>query len=326
MITHRLPGDENPPRWAERLLRALLTPANRDTVTGDLLEEYREAIRPARGAVRARLWYLRQVLSLALASNSPVQSLIWLAAAGAIVTSFVMRNHLDPPFPTAAWTAVSIGGSAALFMRPSDFGFLWRASVAFGSLFGAAVLTVSVVATLFVPLAEPDALRLVVYDGLRGQLVVACCAAIFVAAGFRGAWRGHRVGTGILAAMGTGVVGAAIWMGLATGIARLSPALLHRIGPMSAFQIGPMSAFAWPGDPFNALNAFTHSIRYVLMLVIRSIVPGAIGAMAGKGLGGMLDQRGARARKPLAVRLKPDTTYELSYVRAELLRALRVLR
>lgn len=295
MTRRPLPGDENPPRWAERLLRALLTPANRDPVTGDLLEEYREVIRPARGAVRARLWYLRQALSLALASNSPVQSLIWLAAAGAIVTAFVMRNHLDPPFNLGAWTALAIGGSAALFMRPSDFAFLWRASVAFGSLFGAAILTVSVVATLLVPVADPDAL-LVVYDGLRGQLVVACGAAIFVAAGFRGAWRGQRVGTGILAAMGTGVVGAAIWMGLATGIARFSPALLHQIGPMSAFQIGPMSAFAWPGDPFNALNAFTHSIRYVLMLVILSIVPGAIGAMVGKGLGGILHQRSTPAR------------------------------
>jgi hypothetical protein len=53
-------ADKNPPRWAERLLRGLLTPANRDTITGDLLEEYREVIRPTRGAVRARLWYLRQ--------------------------------------------------------------------------------------------------------------------------------------------------------------------------------------------------------------------------------------------------------------------------
>jgi hypothetical protein len=281
---------ENPPRWAERLLRALLKPANRDTVTGDLLEEYREVIRPARGAVRARLWYLGQALSLALVSISPAQSLIWLGAAGAIVTAFVMRDHVDPPFPTAAWTALAIGGSAALSLRSSDFGFLWRASVAFGVLFGATVMTVSVVASLLAPLATPDPVR-IVYDGPGAQLVLACCAAIFVTAGFRGAWRGHRVGTGILAAMGAGVVGAAIWMGLATGMATFSPALLHDVGPMSAFQIGPMSAVAWPGDPFNALNAFTHSIRYVLMVVILSILTGAIGAMVGKGLGGMLDQR-----------------------------------
>ena len=38
-----------PPRWAESLLRMLLPPANRDSVSGDLLEEYRESIVPALG-------------------------------------------------------------------------------------------------------------------------------------------------------------------------------------------------------------------------------------------------------------------------------------
>ena len=54
----------NPPRWAENFLRFFLRPRDRDTVTGDLLEEYREVVLPARGLLRARLWYLRQTLSL----------------------------------------------------------------------------------------------------------------------------------------------------------------------------------------------------------------------------------------------------------------------
>jgi hypothetical protein len=33
-------------------------------VTGDLLEEYREVVLPARGRLRAQLWYLKQALSL----------------------------------------------------------------------------------------------------------------------------------------------------------------------------------------------------------------------------------------------------------------------
>jgi hypothetical protein len=53
-----------PPRWAERLLQLSLHQRDRDTVTGDLLEEYREVILPARGRVRAQLWYLRHALSL----------------------------------------------------------------------------------------------------------------------------------------------------------------------------------------------------------------------------------------------------------------------
>jgi hypothetical protein len=54
----------NPPRWAEWLLRVFLDPRDRKTITGDLLEEYREAVLPSRGQYRARLWYVRQVLSL----------------------------------------------------------------------------------------------------------------------------------------------------------------------------------------------------------------------------------------------------------------------
>src|SRR5262245_27194604 len=58
------PVVDRPPRWAEWLLRAMLTARDRDTIPGDLLEEYREVILPARGRFRATLWYLRQVLSL----------------------------------------------------------------------------------------------------------------------------------------------------------------------------------------------------------------------------------------------------------------------
>ena len=53
-----------PPRWAEWMVRVLLKPRDRETVTGDLLEEYREVILPARGRLRALLWYLVQVLIL----------------------------------------------------------------------------------------------------------------------------------------------------------------------------------------------------------------------------------------------------------------------
>ena len=53
-----------PPRWAERILYWTLAPRDRDTIAGDLLEQYREAVLPARGRLRARLWYVRQVFSL----------------------------------------------------------------------------------------------------------------------------------------------------------------------------------------------------------------------------------------------------------------------
>lgn len=55
-----------PPQWAELLLERLLTAADRQTLVGDLREEFAETILPQRGPVRAHLWYLRQVASLAI--------------------------------------------------------------------------------------------------------------------------------------------------------------------------------------------------------------------------------------------------------------------
>ena len=48
-------SDARPPRWAEAILRVLLKPHDRETVSGDLLEEYRDTIVPTRGRA-ADLW------------------------------------------------------------------------------------------------------------------------------------------------------------------------------------------------------------------------------------------------------------------------------
>lgn len=56
-------GDE-PPRWVEHLLRFSLKSRDRETIVGDLLEEYREVALPTRGRFRAQLWYVTQALSL----------------------------------------------------------------------------------------------------------------------------------------------------------------------------------------------------------------------------------------------------------------------
>ena len=56
--------ERNPPRLAEALLRSLLRPSDREPISGDLLEEYREVRRPALGALRADAWYVKHVLSV----------------------------------------------------------------------------------------------------------------------------------------------------------------------------------------------------------------------------------------------------------------------
>lgn len=54
----------NPPAWMEHLLRTFLPRADRETVAGDLREEFHDRT-SAHGNTRAKLWYLRQALSFA---------------------------------------------------------------------------------------------------------------------------------------------------------------------------------------------------------------------------------------------------------------------
>jgi len=58
------PDLRKPPQWAESLLVPLLKPGDRETISGDLLEEYREERLPRLGHARADFWYIRQVLSI----------------------------------------------------------------------------------------------------------------------------------------------------------------------------------------------------------------------------------------------------------------------
>lgn len=50
-----------PPAWADAWLRLLLPARDRETVSGDLIEEYRENIRPKSSRLAADAWYLGQV-------------------------------------------------------------------------------------------------------------------------------------------------------------------------------------------------------------------------------------------------------------------------
>lgn len=79
-----------PPRWAESLLRALLPPEDRDSVSGDLLEEYRESMVPALGD-KAQAWYVRQVTGYVLR-----HAWTWGALVGAILVARYSFDTLSP--------------------------------------------------------------------------------------------------------------------------------------------------------------------------------------------------------------------------------------
>ena len=87
--------DVNPPEWCEFVLWLFLKPDDRDSVSGDLLEEYRETILAGRDRAAADRWYLRQVTGF-----------LWRAtwAWGAILAALALgRGALDVFVPPASW-------------------------------------------------------------------------------------------------------------------------------------------------------------------------------------------------------------------------------
>jgi len=89
-----------PPKWAEWLLRLSVKPTEYDNVSGDLLEEYRDSVLPARGHRRADLWYASQVLVFMFNDAK-----LWGVLFGA---AFVARTALDWFVPTVDFHARSI--------------------------------------------------------------------------------------------------------------------------------------------------------------------------------------------------------------------------
>jgi len=169
----RRPPSGDPPAWAEAVLRALLDSRNRETVSGDLLEEYREVVVPTSGVVRARVWYLRQVLSFMtphalvravvgseregeMANNLSRASLLWTIAASltlAVIVALLVRSNFGPPLglnvlvPIALALAVS---TAASMRSRADIRPLLRAGLIWGGLL-AVVLLVRLLFDVFAP-------------------------------------------------------------------------------------------------------------------------------------------------------------------------------
>ncbi len=145
-----------PPRWLERLLLWCLPERDRETISGDLLEEYREVQLPRRGPTRANIWYLRQFLGfLAVRSfggSTMRASLTWISVFTALAGAWlaVMENTLRHPGyaerSVLAGCIVVQGLATILFLmwqgRP-----IFRLIVLMGAI-GAAVLGGSAVARI----------------------------------------------------------------------------------------------------------------------------------------------------------------------------------
>jgi hypothetical protein len=92
MTTASMP---RPPAWAEALLRLSLKQSDRETLSGDLLEEYRESILPSRGEAAADRWYVLQVAGF-----------LWRATwmwAFVFSSAFLARTLYDWLVPTTSF-------------------------------------------------------------------------------------------------------------------------------------------------------------------------------------------------------------------------------
>ena len=125
-------NDVVPPAWAERLLRLLLAPADREIVSGDLLEAYRDDVHPARGRRRADLWYIRQVAWFAWRA-----AWLWGALLAAAVIGRDVLDRLSPTTEFYARSLVSTYTAIGIFVCAGLMA-AWRShSVAAGTLIGA---------------------------------------------------------------------------------------------------------------------------------------------------------------------------------------------
>ena len=110
-----------PPRWAESLLRMILSAKDRDSVSGDLLEEYRDAIVPSRGG-GARRWYIRQVAGYLLRRTG-----VWGALIACILVARFAVDILAPIHYTPHVVALRSSVMSWALIATFALGAAWQA-------------------------------------------------------------------------------------------------------------------------------------------------------------------------------------------------------
>lgn len=128
----------SPPVWAEAVLRTFLKAESFPNVSGDLLEQYRDSILPARGLFRADRWYVSQVFGFVLRGALPWAALFAAAA--------VARNMLDWLNPATDYHARALTSTALAvgILLVAGFWTAWRSgSFLAGAVTGLSASTVA---------------------------------------------------------------------------------------------------------------------------------------------------------------------------------------
>jgi hypothetical protein len=118
-----------PPRAAEGLLRLLLNPVQAETISGDLLEEYRESVYPQKGKRSADLWFVRQVAGFAWRSAFVGSLVMTILVSGRFAfDTFAPPSYWGPRSAFSTWSAIAlylvVGFLAARRTRRATTGML----------------------------------------------------------------------------------------------------------------------------------------------------------------------------------------------------------
>ena len=100
-----------PPAWADTLLRAILGIDNSQTISGDLLEEYRATLYPARGRTGADYWFVKQVAGF-------IWRVIWIwaVAFAALQLGRDLLDWLMPPVDYRMRSLITTYAAMCLFI------------------------------------------------------------------------------------------------------------------------------------------------------------------------------------------------------------------
>jgi hypothetical protein len=107
-----------PPAWADTILRILVGPDNAETVSGDLLEEYRDSVCPGRSPLRADLWFVARVAGYAWRTIG-----IWTVVLAALQLGRDMLDWSLPPLDYTMRSALTTYSVVGVFIALG----CWRA-------------------------------------------------------------------------------------------------------------------------------------------------------------------------------------------------------
>jgi hypothetical protein len=133
----------SPPAWGDALLRAVLAPRDAETVSGDLLEAFREKVSSG-GRRQASVWYVRQVLGFLVRGAAP-----WAIVFGAAVVTRTGFDWFAPPVDFHARATASTAFGISIFLIAGLIASWRTGSFTAGALNGMAIAALgAVVSTL----------------------------------------------------------------------------------------------------------------------------------------------------------------------------------